>query len=79
MHLRPTAGLKQQSLRSSEFSLQHTRTRRFLDEVNAVVPWQALVALVHSFAPKSGREDAPRLPLRLCCARALKLHAQQRE
>ncbi len=48
--------MKQQSRRPSEFSLQckRTRERRFWDEMTAVVPWQALVALARPFAPKPG-------------------------
>ena len=36
-------------------SVKRTRKRRFLDEMNAVVPWADLVALIAPYAPEAGR------------------------
>ena len=36
-------------------SAKRTRKRRFLDEMNAVVPWADLVALIAPYAPEAGR------------------------
>ncbi len=51
--------MKQMSLASTGFELvtKRTRKREFLDEMNLVVPWAELVALIEPHAPagKSGR------------------------
>ncbi|TXI31235.1 MAG: IS5/IS1182 family transposase, partial [Ottowia sp.] len=35
-------------------SVKRTRKRRFLDEMNAVVPWADLVALIAPYTPEAG-------------------------
>ena len=51
--------MKQMSLVTSGFELvtKRTRKREFLDEMNLVVPWAELVALIQPHAPpgKTGR------------------------
>ena len=48
--------MKQMSLSSSGFELKTKRTRKreFLDEMELVVPWSELVALIEPYAPKAG-------------------------
>jgi len=41
------------------WSAKRTRKREFLDEMNRVVPWTALVALVAPFAPEGRRGRPP--------------------
>lgn len=52
--------MKQKSLASSGFELatKRTRKREFLDEMNLVVPWAELVALIEPHAP-AGRTGRP--------------------
>jgi len=58
-------GMKQMSLGSTGFErkTKRTRKREFLDEMNRVVPWAELVALIAPFAParsaKGGRPPFP--------------------
>jgi len=58
-------GMKQMSLGSTGFERKTKRTRKraFLDEMNRVVPWAELVALIAPFAParsaKGGRPPFP--------------------
>ena len=49
--------MKQISLAQSGFEIakKTTRKRKFLEEMNKVVPWRALVALVESHAPPADR------------------------
>ena len=51
--------MKQTSLASTGFELltKRTRKREFLDEMNLVVPWSQLIALIEPHAPtgKTGR------------------------
>lgn len=53
--------MKQRSLSPVEFSLKTKRTRKqvFLDEMNAVVPWKDLVALIERQVPKSDNGRPP--------------------
>jgi transposase, IS5 family len=46
---------------------KRTRNREFLEEMNRVVPWADLVALIAPFAPEARRAARP-LPWRRCCA-----------
>jgi IS5 family transposase len=48
--------MKQISLAIAGFQLVTKRTRKrvFLDEMNLVLPWAALVALIAPFAPSTG-------------------------
>jgi len=52
--------MKQKSFASSGFELvtKSTRKREFLDEMNLVVPWTELVALIEPYAP-SGKTGRP--------------------
>ncbi|TAG44212.1 MAG: IS5 family transposase [Betaproteobacteria bacterium] len=52
--------MKQKSFASSGFELvtKRTRKREFLDEMNLVVPWTELVALIEPYAP-SGKTGRP--------------------
>ena len=51
--------MKQTSLACTGFKLltKRTRKREFLDEMNLVVPWSQLIALIEPYAPtgKTGR------------------------
>jgi transposase, IS5 family len=51
-----TEGMKQMSLSESGFErkTKRTRKREFLDEVDLVVPWAELVALIAPYAPAPG-------------------------
>jgi hypothetical protein len=40
-----------------------TRRERFLAEMNAVVPWARLLALIEPHHPKAGRAGRPSMPL----------------
>ena len=53
--------MKQISLAESGFerALKRTRKRVFLDEMNCVVPWSELVALIEPHAPKGGTGRPP--------------------
>lgn len=53
--------MKQISLARSGFELaiQRTRKREFLDEMNLVVPWTELVALIEPHAPASKTDRPP--------------------
>jgi len=55
-HQRPTT-MHQRSFASAEFALKKKRTRRevFLAEMESVVPWARLEAVVEPLYPKSGR------------------------
>jgi IS5 family transposase len=66
---------KQQTLASSGFELYRKPTRReqFLAEMNAVVPWQELTALIEPVYPKG--EGAGRPPVGL--ERMLRIHFLQ--
>ena len=59
--------MKQKSFASSGFELatKRTRKREFLDEMNLVVPWAELVALIEPHAPagKTGRPPFPVLTM----------------
>ena len=57
-------GMKQTSLAIAGFELVFKRTRKrvFLDEMNRVVPWDALVALVEPHAPKANAVKGGRPP-----------------
>ena len=52
--------MKQKSFASTGFELvtERTRKREFLDEMNLVVPWAELVALIEPHAP-SGKTGRP--------------------
>jgi IS5 family transposase len=60
--------MKQKSFASSGFELvtKRTRKREFLDEMNLVVPWTELVALIEPDAPSGktriGNSNAPQSP-----------------
>ena len=51
--------MKQKTLGSSGFELQSkkTRKRQFLEEMNGVVPWTALIALIEPHYAKSGKHN----------------------
>lgn len=53
--------MKQSSL-GLNLSTKKTRKREFLDEMNRVVPWAALVALIAPYAPE-GRKGRPPYPV----------------
>ena len=48
---------------SYEFKKKQTRRERFLQEMEQVVPWQALLPVVEPFYPKSGQPGRPPMPL----------------
>ncbi|MBK6866425.1 MAG: hypothetical protein IPG98_00340 [Burkholderiales bacterium] len=49
-------------------SVKRTRKRRFLDEMNAVVPWADLVALIAPYALRLADAGVSPLRLKPCCA-----------
>ena len=52
--------MKQMSLATGfELAAKRTRKREFLDEMNLVVPWAELVALIARHAPVPGAKGAP--------------------
>jgi IS5 family transposase len=55
------AGMKQTSFASAEYAgkKRQTRRERFLAEMNAVVPWSRLEALIEPHYPKSGKVGRP--------------------
>lgn len=57
--------MEQATFAELEHDLKKRRTRRelFLDQMDALVPWAALEALVEPFYPKPGRDRRP-YPLR---------------
>ena len=61
--------MEQMSLASTGFELvtKRTRKREFLDEMNLVIPWAELLALIAPHAPQA-RRGARRLPPKRCCA-----------
>jgi hypothetical protein len=44
---------------------KQTRREKFLLEMEAVVPWEALLAEIEPYYPTSGRRGRPPMPLRL--------------
>ena len=61
-----TAVMKQLGL-GLNLSTKRTRKREFLDEMNRVVPWTVLVAVVEPHSPRA-KTGRPRSPSRPCCA-----------
>lgn len=57
--------MKQTTFASMNFAAKKRRTRRekFLAEMDQVVPWAKLVALIEPHYPKSGRRGRPPMPL----------------
>src|SRR5947208_14696139 len=55
------AGMKQKSFASLEYAGKKRQTRRekFLGEMERVVPWRGLEALIEPYYPKSGRVGRP--------------------
>lgn len=55
------AAMKQTSFASAEFAGKKRKTRRekFLDEMEAVVPWARLESLIEPHYPKSGKVGRP--------------------
>ena len=53
--------MKQQSFSSLEYSSKKKRTKRekFLDEMDSVVPWARLEALIEPYSPKPGKGRPP--------------------
>jgi IS5 family transposase len=62
--------MKQTSFASAEYAGKNRQTRRerFLAEMNVVVPWGRLQALIESHCPRSGKVGRPQLACRACCA-----------
>jgi len=58
--------MKQTSLELN-LSARKTRKREFLEQMERVVPWAALVALIAPYYPE-GRTGRPLLRWRRCCA-----------
>lgn len=54
-------------------TIKRTRKREFLDEMNRVVPWAALVELVAAHAPE-GKKGRPPFPVETM----LRIHFMQR-
>jgi hypothetical protein len=52
---------------------KQTRRERFLLEMEQVVPWEALLAVVEPFYPKSGQPGRPPMPLSMM----LRIHCLQ--
>ena len=61
--------MKQRSFASLSFESKKkpTRRERFLGEMDKVVPWEALLALIEPSYPRSGRRGRPQCPPRRCC------------
>ena len=61
--------MKQISFADAEYAGKRKKTRRevFLDEMEQVVPWKALLKLIEPFYPMAG-EAAGRIRWRRCCA-----------
>jgi len=60
--------MQQLSLGEEEFGLQRsktlkTRKRVFLDQMDQVVPWEELIALIEPYAPKAGGSRGGRPPI----------------
>lgn len=57
--------MKQTTFASMSYSAKKRRTRRekFLAEMEQVVPWAKLVALIEPYYPKWGRRGRPPMPL----------------
>ena len=55
------AGMKQTSFASAEYAMKKKRTRRekFLAEMERIVPWARLIAVIEPLYPKSGRVGRP--------------------
>jgi hypothetical protein len=53
--------MNQRSFASAEFALKKKRTRRekFLAEMERIVPWSRLIAIIEPLYPKSGRVGRP--------------------
>ena len=66
--------MRQQTLATVNFDKHHKQTRRaaFLAEMNRVVPWQELCAVIEPFYPKSGNGRPP-----IGLERMLRLHFLQ--
>jgi transposase, IS5 family len=67
MKRRPFASL------SFESKKKPTRRERFLGEMDKVVPWEALLALIEPSYPRSGRRGRPPMP----AATMLRIHFMQ--
>ena len=67
--------MKQTTFASLNFAAKKKPTRReqFLGEMEQVVPWTALEALIEPHYPKSGRRGRPPMPL----TRMLRIHFLQ--
>ena len=59
------SGIKQTSLASAEYAgkKKTTRRERFLGEMNTVVPWSRLEALIEPHYPQSGKVGRPPIGL----------------
>ncbi|MNZ63543.1 hypothetical protein D3C78_816910 [compost metagenome] len=60
--------MKQLSFADAEYAgkRKQTRRERFLIEMDQVVPWQALMALIEPYYPR-GEGGRPAYPLLPCC------------
>ena len=67
--------MKQTSFASAEYASKKRQTRRerFLGEMNAVVPWSRLEALIEPHHPKSGKVGRPPIGV----ARVLRMYFLQ--
>ena len=67
--------MKQLTFASLSYDLKKKQTRRerFLQEMEQVVPWQALLAVVEPFYPTSGQPGRPPMPLSMM----LRIHCLQ--
>jgi len=69
--------MKQTSFASLAFEQKKKPTRRelFLAEMEAVVPWSALLAVIEPHYPKAGRRGRQPMPLETMLRRDFKLAA----
>jgi IS5 family transposase len=53
--------MSQRSFASAEYAMKkkHTRREKFLDEMQRIVPWSRLIAVIEPLYPKSGRVGRP--------------------